>query len=161
MDKLHELAVTLAARLKSVELVGDPADIAAIHDARAMIAEEAEARYPLEAPQDTGGAMSEVDRLSNIERGARGLHQRDVDDPVCEPDRREWDHLTVALQDHYRADAKAVLDAANPQEAVRRLERAETLLRELCHREGNPRAVKRTMDDVRELVDLPRLGGSS
>ena len=45
------------------------------------------------------------------------------------------------------------------QGAVARLERAETLLRELCHREGNPRAVRRTMDGVREFVDLPRLGG--
>jgi hypothetical protein len=44
--------------------------------------------------------------------------------------------------------------------AVERLEHAETLLRELCHREGgNPPAVRRTMDDVREFVGLPRPGG--
>jgi hypothetical protein len=42
-----------------------------------------------------------------IERGAKGLHQRDVADPACEPERREWDRLTVALQDEYRADALA------------------------------------------------------
>jgi hypothetical protein len=47
-----------------------------------------------------------------IDRGAKGLHQRDVADPACEPERREWDRLTVALQDEYRADALAVLRAA-------------------------------------------------
>ena len=52
-----------------------------------------------------------------------------------------------------------VVPAASLRGAVARLERAETLLRELCHREGNPRAVRRTMDGVREFVDLPRLGG--
>ena len=57
--------------------------------------------------------MAEVDGMRLIERCARALHQRDVADPACEPDRREWDHLTVKLQDEYRADAKAVLDAAD------------------------------------------------
>lgn len=56
--------------------------------------------------------------MSLIERCAQALHQRDVDDPACEPDRREWDHLTVKLQDEYRADARAVLVAADLQGAV-------------------------------------------
>jgi hypothetical protein len=56
--------------------------------------------------------------MNEVERCARALHQRDVDDPAMEPDQREWDRLAVALQDQYRADAKAVLDAANHQGAV-------------------------------------------
>jgi hypothetical protein len=56
--------------------------------------------------------------MSLIEQCARALHRRDVDDPACEPERREWDHLTVELQDEYRADARAVLDAANHQGVV-------------------------------------------